>query len=297
MSGLVVVGVDGSPSSLAAVDVAVQEARLRSAGLRVVHGFTWPALHPPVGPSPLGPAHGALRDQVEHMVSEAVQRARTQAPDVEVTHAVIAGEALAVLEGQSRDAALLVVGNKGHGRFAGVLVGSVAMHLAGHAHCPVMVVRGRPDPEGPVLMGVDGSPESRAAVEFACTEAALRGADLVAVHVWGTRGDGAEFTLGLPAEEEHADRLRAEGEQVLTEALTGLSVSQTGVMVSGRLVRGPVRQSLIKESEGAQLLVVGARGHGGFTGLLLGSVSQAVLHHARCPVGVVRPTGQGNERP
>ncbi|MFE6595069.1 universal stress protein [Streptomyces sp. NPDC057781] len=292
MSGLVVVGVDGSPPSLAAVDVAVREARLRSAGLHVVHGFTWPALHPPVGPSPLGPAQSALREQVEHVVLEAVQRARAKAPDVEVTHAVIVGEALAVLEGQSRGAALLVVGNRGRGRFAGVLVGSVAVHLAGHAHCPVMVVRGRPDPAGPVLAGVDGSPESRAALAFACTEAALRDTGLVAVHVWGTRGDRTEVMLGLQAEEDHAARLRAEAEQMFTEALASLSVSQTGVKVSRRLVRGPVRQSLITESEGAQLLVLGARGHGGFAGLLLGSVSQAVLHHAHCPVGVVPGTDE-----
>ncbi|MFH8239819.1 universal stress protein [Streptomyces sp. NPDC018321] len=292
MSGLVVVGVDGSSSSLAAVDVAVREARLRSAALHVVHGFTWPALHPPAGPSPLGPARGALRESVEHMVSVAARRARAQAPDVEVTHAVVVGEALAVLEAQSRGATLLVVGNRGHGRLAGVLVGSVPAHLAAHAHCPVMVVRGRPDPVGPVLAGVDGSPESRAAVVLACTEAAIRGTGLVALHVWGTRGDRTEVMLGLRTEEEHAARLRAEAEQVLTDALTGLSGSRTGVKVSRRSVRGPVRQSLIAESEGAQLLVVGARGHGGFAGLLLGSVSQAGLHRADCPVVVVPGTGR-----
>ncbi|PAK22020.1 hypothetical protein CJD44_38160 [Streptomyces sp. alain-838] len=185
-----------------------------------------------------------------------------------------------------------MVGNRGHGRFAGVLVGSVAVHLAGHAHCPVMVVRGRPDPAGPVVAGVDGSPESRAALAFACTEAALRDTSLVAVHVWGTRGDRTELMLGLQAEQEHTTRLRTEAEQVLIEALATSSVSQTGVRVSRHLVRGPVRQSLITENEGAQLLVVGARGYGGFTGLLLGSVSQAVLHHARCPVGVVQGTGE-----
>jgi nucleotide-binding universal stress UspA family protein len=292
MSGPVVVGVDGSPSSLAAVDVAVNEARLRSVGLRVVHAFTWPAMHPPVGPSALGPTRGALREQVDRMVAQAVERARTQAPDVEVTRAVIAGEALAVLEGQSRRAALVVVGSKGQGRLTGVLVGSVAVHLAGHGHCPVMVVRGRPDPVGPVLIGVDGSPEGAAAVAFACTEAALRGTDLMAVHVWGTLRDRTDLTLGPPSQDAHVAQLRTEGEQVLAEALARTSASQTGVEVSRRLVRGPVRQSLIKESEGAQLLVVGARGHGGFAGLLLGSVSQAVLHHAHCPVTVVRPSGR-----
>lgn len=271
------------------MDVAVKEARLRSVGLRVVHGFTWPAMHPPVGPSALGPTRGALREQVEGMVAEAVERARTQAADVEVTHAVIAGEALAVLEGQSRRAALIVVG-KGQGRFAGVLVGSVAVHLAGHSHCPVLVVRGRPDPVGPVLAGVDGSPEGAATVVFACAEAALRGTDLVAVHAWGTRGDRTDLKLGTLADDAHVAQLRAEAEQVLAEALAGVSASQTGMRVSRRLVRGPVRQSLIEESEGAQLLVVGARGHGGFAGLLLGSVSQAVLHHAHCPVTVVRPS-------
>ncbi|WP_175411919.1 universal stress protein [Streptomyces sp. TRM64462] len=276
MGGAVVVGVDGSPTSLAAVDVAAREARMRSVGLRLVHAFVWPAMHVPAGPSLLGPAHGALREDTERMMREAVERAGAHAPDVHVDQAVIAGEPLSALEAQSRDAALLVVGSRGQGRFAGVLVGSVAVHLAGHSRCPVLVVRGRPDPVGPVLVAVDGSAEGRAAAEFASLEAAMRGAELAAVHV------SADAHSGAP---------RAEGERILADALSGIDRPGVEVAASARLVTGPVRQALIEESEGAQLLVVGARGLGGFAGLILGSVSQAVLHHAHCPVAVVRHRG------
>ncbi|MFI1951215.1 universal stress protein [Streptomyces xinghaiensis] len=276
MTGPVVVGVDGSPSSLEAVDTAAREARLRSAELRLVHAFVWPAMHVPAEPSPLGPAQGVLREEVERVMAEAVRRARAQAPDAGLTHAVIAGEPLAVLEAQSRRASLLVVGSRGQGRFTEVLVGSVAVHLAGHSRCPVLVMRGRPVPGGPVVVAVDGSEEGRAAVDFAFAEAALRGAGLVAVYV---------------AADTQAGGARAEGERVLADALSRADRPGTEVAASTRLMTGPVRQALIEESAGAQLLVVGARGLGGFTGLILGSVSQALLHHAHCPVVVVRHRG------
>ncbi len=249
---------------------------MRSVGLRLVHAFVWPAMHVPAGPSLLGPAHGALREDVERVMREAADRAVAQAPEVDVSHAVIAGEPLSVLEAQSRDAALLVVGCRGQGRFAGVFVGSVAVHLAGHSRCPVIVVRGRADPRGPVLVAVDGSAEARAAAEFASAEAAMRGTGLMAVYV---------------SADAHSAASRAEGERVLADALSDSERPGAGVTVSPRLMTGHVRQVLIEESEGARLLVVGARGLGGFAGLVLGSVSQAVLHHAHCPVAVVRHRG------
>lgn len=186
MSGLVVVGVDGSTSSLAAVETAAREARWRGAGLRLVHAFVWPATHVPLDPSPLGTPESALRNMVdiERLVAEAVARARTVAPEVDVTPAVVNGEPLTALEAQSRAAELVVVGSRGMGGFVGLLAGSTAVHLAAHARCPVLVVREQQDPAGPVVLGVDGSPAGERAVDFAFAEAVQRAVGMVAVHAW-----------------------------------------------------------------------------------------------------------------
>jgi nucleotide-binding universal stress UspA family protein len=289
VSAPVVVGVDGSPSSLEAVDFAAREALLRDGELHVVHAFTWPAMHPPRGPSRLGPAEGTLRAQALDIVAEAVQRARTAAPEVEVVHRLISGEPLSVLAAESRSAALVVVGSRGLGGFGGLLLGSVAVHLGAHADSPVLVVRGRPDAAGHVLLGADGSPAGEAAVGFAVAEASLRGADLVALHAWSTWTGPAVDSPGdqIPLVFD-VDMLRDTEERVLAEALTGWRERYPDVTVHHRLVQARTRQALIEASGDAQLLVVGARGRGGFSGLLLGSVSQAVLHHAHCPVAVVR---------
>lgn len=289
MSGPVVVGVDGSESSLAAVEVAAGEASMRGIGLRVVHAFAWPGLHAPLGSSPLGPVEGELHRLVERTGAEAVARARAVAPEVEVSHAVIGGEPVGVLAAQSRAAALVVVGSRGLGSLRSLLLGSVAMHLAAHGHCPVMVVRGRPDPTGPVLLAVDGSPAGEGAVGFAFAEASLRGAGLLALHTWSTWTERAYHGPGDPPTVPYdVDRLRDEEERLLAEALSGHLTRYPGVTVRRRLVQDRARPALIEASESAQLVVVGARGRGGFAGLLLGSVSQAVLHHAHCPVAVVR---------
>ncbi|MEU0440566.1 universal stress protein [Streptomyces sp. NPDC006186] len=290
MSGPVVVGVDGSASSLAAVEVAAREARLRGAALRVVHAFLWPALHVPLGPSPLGPPDGGLRNLADRVVAEAVARARTAEPDVEIGQVVVSGEPLTVLEAQSRAAELVVVvGSRGMGGFVGLLLGSTAVHLAAHGACPVLVVREEPRPDGPVVLGVDGSAAGRKAVDFAFAEAFLRGAPLVALHAWTTWNAPMPAPSDPSAPYANPPGTRAGTEERLSaEALAGRREHLPGVAVEHRVVHGGTREALIEASGSAQLLVVGARGRGGFTGLLLGSVSQAVLHHARCPVAVVR---------
>lgn len=293
VSGLVVVGVDGSASSLGAVEVAAREARLRGAGLKVVHAFFWPATHVPPGPSPLGPHEGGIRNMVERLVDEAVQRARAAEPDVDVSHVVVTGEPLTVLEARSRDAELVVVGSRGAGGFVGLLVGSTAVRLAAHGRCPVLVVRERTQREtdGPIVLGVDGSVAGEHAVDFAFAEAAFRGADLVALHAWTT------WNAPLPAPPDPSEpysnppgALGEEEQRLLYEALAGHQERYPGVKVEHRVVHGNTREALIEASRSAQLVVVGTRGRGGFAGLLLGSVSQALLHHAHCPVAVVRGT-------
>ncbi|MFG2775955.1 universal stress protein [Streptomyces sp. NPDC048350] len=292
MSGLVVVGVDGSAAALAAVDAAAHEARMRNTELHIVHAFIWPALHVPRGTSPLGPPAGGVRERVEEMLAEALTRAQAAAPGVQASHGVIAGEAVTALEAESRAAQLLVVGHHSSDGFVHVLLGSTAAHLAAHAACPMMVVRGRPKPAGPVLVAVDGSPQGQAAVAFAFTEAALRGTDLVALHAWTTWTDHEKPALGRPLEivdligDER--QLQATEDHLLAEALSGHRERYPNLTVHPRLVHGRTRPALIEATGSAQLIVVGGRGRGGFTGLLLGSVSQAVLQHAQCPVTVVR---------
>ncbi|QYX75264.1 universal stress protein [Streptomyces akebiae] len=289
MSAPVVVGVDGSPSSLAAVEIAAREAALRGVGLRLVHAFGWPGAHVPSGVPPWNPTGAGLRAMVDGTMTEAERRAHTAAPGVEVTREVVAGEPVLVLEIESRTAGLLVVGSRGTGTFATLLLGSTSAHLAAHARCPVLVVRGTSDPADPVLLAVDGSPTGEGAVQFAFAEASARGTDLVALHVWNTRTervyDGAADPPFVTYDE---GRLRDEEERVFAEALSGMRERYPDVTVHRRLVRGRVRASVIEATAQAQLLVVGARGKGGFAGLRLGSVSQAVLHHAHCPVTVVR---------
>ncbi|MFJ3336192.1 universal stress protein [Streptomyces sp. NPDC086766] len=293
MADPVVVGVDGSPSSLDAVEVAAREAALRGVGLRMVHAFGWPSLHVPPGGTPWNPAAAGVRDLVDGTLGAAEERARRAAPGVELTREVTVGEPLMVLELESRTASLAVVGSRGLNAFGSLLLGSTAVHLAAHGHCPVLVVRGLPDAAGPVLLAVDGSPAAEGAVEFAFAEASLHGADLVALHVWNTWNERAYDGPGDPPFVTYdEERLRAEEERVLAEAVSGHQERCPEVTVHRRLVRGRIRATLVDASAGARLVVVGARGRGGFAGLLLGSVSQAVLHHAHRPVAVVRSGGR-----
>ncbi|KJK40755.1 universal stress protein UspA [Streptomyces variegatus] len=289
MANPVVVGVDGSPSSLHAVEVAAREAGLRGAGLRLVHAFGWPSMHVPPGGPPWNPAAAGVRELVDGTLIKAEQRARRAAPQVEITREVSVGEPLMVLEIESRTATLVVVGSRGLGAFGSLLLGSTAVHLAAHGRCPVLVVRGRPDPNGPVLLAVDGSPAGEKAVEFAFAEASLRGVDLVTLHVWNTRSERAYEGPGDPLNVVvNIERLRDEEQRLLDDTLSPWQERHPRVTVRRVLARSRVRPALIEASREAQLVVAGARGRGGFTGLLLGSVSQALLHHAHCPVAVVR---------
>ncbi|KOX06096.1 universal stress protein UspA [Streptomyces sp. NRRL B-1140] len=293
MTKPVVVGVDGSPSSLDAVEVAGQEAAMRGAVLRLVHAFGRSSSHLPAGGPPWNPAGAGVRELLDGTLVAAERRARDMAPQVDITRDVTVGEPLTVLEIASRTASLVVVGSRGLGAFSSLLLGSASGHLAAHGRCPVLVVRGRPKPAGAVLLAVDDSPASDEAVRFAFTEASLRGADVTAVHVCRAGSadvyDGPADPPFVTYDETH---LREKAEHVLDAAVGGIRERYPNVSVVRRPMVGRVRHTLIEASTHAQLLVMGARGRGGFTGLLLGSVSHALLHHALCPVAVVRQRGE-----
>ncbi|MCB5163882.1 universal stress protein [Streptomyces bambusae] len=286
-----VVGVDGSASSLDAVEVAAREARLRGVPLRMVHAFGRPGgHHRPSAASPWSPGDHGLEPMAHGVLALAEERAHAAAPGVDVTRSVVVGNALEVLEIELREAALAVVGSRGHSGFSGLLLGSTAVGLAAHGPCPLIVVRGRSDPAGAVVLAVDGSEAGAAAVDFAFAEAALRRAPLVALHVWNTWSERAYEGPGDPLNAVVADRehLRAAEQHLLEETVAPHREAFAQVAVELRLVHSRIRPALIDAGRSAQLLVTGARGRGGFTGLLLGSVSQALLHHAPCPVALVR---------
>ncbi|MCN0180576.1 universal stress protein [Salinispora arenicola] len=282
----VVVGVDGSAAALDAVRVAVREAEYRQRPLRVVHAFIWPLTGAPLTPVPGAPVTAGLRNQAEQYVTEAVEQARKIAPDLRITGVVVDGAPTPVLVEEARGAVLTVLGHRGLGGFAGLLLGSVTVQVAARAQSPVMVVRGEARADGPVVVGVDGSELSTKAVAFAFEEADRRDASLVAVHAWlfptpVGPGDILPLVYDLDAAE-------GEEERTLAESIAGFADRYPQVPVRHRVVRGSPGRVLVEASKRAQLVVVGAHGRGAFGGLLLGSVSHAVLHHGHSPLVIVR---------
>jgi nucleotide-binding universal stress UspA family protein len=286
----VVAGVDGSESALEAVRWAALEADRRRAPLRLVNAFGWTSAHH-IGDPGLGVDYQevmlrSVRDDVAAAAAAAAARA---APGATIEQDVVTGFPIGVLKAESARAQLVVLGDRGLGGFTGLLIGSVAIALAAHGSCPVVVVRGAtydspPPLEGPVVVGIDGSPTSEAALAFAYGAAALRRVPLVAIHTW----------LDLLVDPAVAplldwDAIEADERRLLAERLAGWSEKYPDVPVEPLITRDRPARALVEHSEGAQLVVVGSRGRGGFAGLLLGSVSHALLHHAKCPVAVVRP--------
>ncbi|WSN14312.1 universal stress protein [Micromonospora sp. NBC_01699] len=291
----VVVGVDGSPTGLAAVRLAVDEALRRSRPLRVVHAFVWPKLKVSGKPSPAGPPEGGLRQQAEQVLAEAVAEARAAAPGLSVTGEVVTGFATAVLVGESTNAALVVIGDHGLGGLTSLLIGSVAVQVTSHATSPVLVARGRPDPTGPVVVGIDGSPRSTRAIAFAVDEAALRGTHVVAVHAYRHPVSTQAGDVLPTVHDKQA--LREDEDRVLAESVAGWRERYPQVEINRQLIPGRAAPALVELSRYAQLVVVGGHGRGALGALLLGSVSQHVLHHAESPVAVVHHTAQVQPEP
>ncbi|MFG1819348.1 universal stress protein [Kribbella sp. NPDC049174] len=285
----VLVGVDGSVSAQGALAWAAAEASSRHCPLRIVHTFSWPVTSNPLDMTFAGDMSIGLQSAAEWILTEAKAHAREVAPDIRVIADLFVGPAAPTLLNEARDADLVVVGSRGVGGFRGLLVGSVSATVAAHAPCPVIVVHPHGDgtafpssPIGRIVVGVDGSEISAAAIRFAFQQAARRHIGIVAVHA--AKPTRQHPSLRVPAEiEDQIDR------QLFAEAMQSKRVLFPAIEVRTKVVHGHPAQALIDSSAGAELVVVGSHGRGGFAGMLLGSVSQAVLQHAACPVAVVRP--------
>lgn len=282
----VVVGIDGSDSALRAVRWAADEARRRGAGLRLMHACELLTHYAPAVVD-VHVLHAAMRERGESWLATARETAEKAVPGLPVETALELTSPVPTLVKESRDAALVVLGSRGLGGFSGLVVGSTAVELAGRAHCPVIVVRGEhSDGTGPVVVGVDGTLVGEAAIAFAFAEASARGADLVAVHAWTDLVLETAFAGGAAALD--FTPLAQQAEETLAERLAGWQEQYPDVHVTREVVRDRPARALLRRAEHAQLVVVGSRGRGGFTGLLLGSTSQHLLHHAQSPVAVVR---------
>lgn len=283
----VVAGFDGSPRSLAAIRLAAREARLRHRALRLVYALAGPPEEWVTTAGPVGSPSRIRRERAEIDLAKAVDLARKAARGSEVRGEIITGDPAAVLVAESSRAILLVIGNRGSGGFAGMVIGSVAQRIAAHATGPVLMVRGHENRDGPVVVGVDGTVASTAALDFAAEEAVLRGTELVALHAW-SGNDGTELNAELPMTYEFWAG-EEEERRVLAEALAGVAQRYPDLRIRRQVRRGSARRLLHDWSLTSQLVVVGDRGHGGLAGLLLGSVSQHLLLRASCPTAVVRP--------
>ncbi|WP_328745230.1 universal stress protein [Streptomyces sp. NBC_00285] len=281
-----VVGVDGSEPSLRAVDWAADEAALRGVPLRLVYASLWERYEG----AALATGLGRSSEQVlaDTIVEAAAKRAHRREADVKISTEVLPEEPVPALLREGQIASALVLGSRGRGGIAELLLGSVSLAVAARADCPVIVLRGSHDnratsaTRGRVVLGVGEEPENSAAVRFAFQEAAQRRVPLEAVRAW--RCPGYETTdhplmAGEPA--------RLHEERAVQTLDAALRDAPEGVELHRRTAEGPARTVLLDASADAGLLVVGAQRRHGHFGLQLGRVAHTVLHHCACPVAVV----------
>ncbi|MFI2607606.1 universal stress protein [Kitasatospora sp. NPDC018619] len=280
MTSTVLAGVDGSPQSTAAVHWAAAEAVRRGAALRLVHAWPWLT----DGVSSFAEADD-LPEAVRRTLAEAAEDVRRLHPDLTVESDAVLDAPVDGLLAAAAEAELLVLGSRGRGGFAGLLLGSVSMSVAGRSTVPLVVVR-EPGAEGggEVVVGVDAHTPEAEVLDFAFREAALRGARLRAVHGWDLPPVFGYAGGAVPAAE--LGQLEALEAELLSLALAGPRERHPEVEVVEDVQLGAAR-ALVEASAGAGLVVVGRGRRSVEFGPRLGRVAHAVLHHAEAPVAVV----------
>lgn len=283
----ILVAVDGSSESDAAVRWATHEAQLRDLPITLAH-----VVVPVVTSWPVRSLQAEFNEWQEDNARQVLAQAHkmlqstlgeSELPDVRTE--VLHDYAVPGLVSAAKTAEMIVVGSRGLGAFGRAVLGSVSSGVLHHARCPVAIVHAdeaqSPDATSPVLLGIDGSPASEAATALAFEEASRRHVELVVLHAWS---DVGVFPMLGMDWHEYED----EGHEILGERLAGWQEQYPDVVVRRRIVCDRPARWLIEESQQAQLVVVGSHGRGGFPGMLLGSVSSAVAQSAKTPVIVVR---------
>ncbi|MDH6574719.1 universal stress protein [Kitasatospora sp. MAP5-34] len=289
MADPVIVGVDDPASTGDAADWAADEAHLRGTRLHLVHAWLW---EPHQAPPSLDALR--LRRAGEEALATLAERVAARHPDLEVSSGVVDSSPREALVALSAAAALLVLGSRGSGGFPGLLVGSTSLHVTAHAACPVVVFReaaskalADDDSRDGLVVGVHGREPSDELLAFAFETAQRRHLPLRAVHAWSyplVLGPGHEFP---PVYEE--SHVAAAESRLLAEVMSGWREKYSEVPVIEDVVRSGPAKHLVELSETHQLVVVGRHGSAEGPFRRIGSVSQAVVHHAHCPVAVVPP--------
>jgi nucleotide-binding universal stress UspA family protein len=297
----VVVGVDGSEEALRAVEWAALEAERRKSSLRIVSVPNMPPrMRPSQGPTPT--VSTELQEFSTHAIDVAVTKTREIAPGLAVETRLLYGPPALVITDSGSDALMIVVGARGVGGFTALLLGSVCRYVAMHAECPVAVIREQADAvHREIVVGVHDLNGTTGALAFAFEEAALRHAELVAVHAWhhflpaltsATHAkDATHVTDPTPPDATghvaEPGAISADATKDLGDLLVSWRDKYPGVSVRPDVVRGHPAQVLSEYSARADLVVIGR--HGGTSGArpAVGSIQHAVLNHARGPVAVI----------
>jgi nucleotide-binding universal stress UspA family protein len=289
----VVVGIDGSDAALHALDWALGQATRSEATLHLVCCYAVPFYGEPgmFGAYAIESQVEAIKTEHEGFLEAAMARVRAAGTGVAVDGVVTLASAAIAITDEAGPGDAIVVGSTGRTGIVADTIGSVATAVCHRAHVPVIVVPAASPTKGStmkkIVVGIDGSPPSEEALRWAYDEARRAGADVVVVHAWSYPYGGHTLRNGAdPREQMKLDALRQ-----LEASIDSLAGSRDdGPSVHARLVEDSAAKALIDEAADADLVVVGSRGRGGFTSLMLGSVSRAVVQHAPCPIAVIRHT-------
>ena len=272
----VLVGVDETPESQVALRWAIQAAAARGTAVRVIRAYLdqvaqWPAL------AAEGFIPESLVDRYQAELDANVDIVRDRLGYENGSGWLANHPAADAILTEAPEAELIVLGSIIDSKLGAAVLGSVATAVTAKAPCPVVVVRGTSG-AGPILVGTDGSADSEAAVLFGFEEAARSNSELRVVYCWQPQGHN----------EALFDKVDEQLRDWLAESLAPYRDKFPAVRVRTEVAAGRASAVLAERSHGCSLVVVGSRGRGGVKGLLLGSVSQNLLHHASCPVAVVR---------
>ncbi|MEU7588227.1 universal stress protein [Micromonospora sp. NPDC049230] len=282
----IIVGYDRSTEASAAVSWALDEAARTGAPVEFFYAWDWPTWAPAASmiPAPAVWPDGEMERSLRGGLDEAVSAAKLSHPGVRTTISIVHAPAALTLIDRSAEASAIVLGSRGHHAIAAL--GSLTVAVSAHAHCPVVVVRGAPAPAAPVVVGVDDSDCARLALEFAIAQAAGRDVPLRVIR-------GGTFAAGLVEERPSvAEQIIQQQSDAVRELLNEWHQKYPDVQATATYLAEHPADALTEASAGAQLVVVGSRGRGALRGMLLGSVSQHLLHRSPCTVAVVREISQ-----
>ena len=287
---VILVGVDGSDMAVNAVRWAAKTAKLEGADLKIVSAYTTTTSDYAPGLVIPQDVIDAIRGEVSKYVQDAAKVAEEVAPGLTIHGSIAEGDAAHVMIDFSADAEMVVLGSRGLGGLKGLFLGSVSTSVAAHAKTKVVIIPTEATlGDGPVVVGIDDSKVSDGAVAEAYRQADLRKAELIAVHTWTPLDADALHGFGLSADE--IDQMSDQAVGAVSERMAGYGTDYPDVEVKRVVIpEEPGKAILEAAGDSAALIVMGSRGRGGFTGLLLGSRSKKVLHHAQVPVMIVRHT-------